>query len=136
MDGALKLKEVAYLHAEEFPTGEILHGPLALVDGKVVAFVIATRDLTQPGSMQRYEKTISNMRTFKSRSGTVIALAHEGDETVRTVADEVVPISRAAELLLPILEIVPLQLFAYHLATLLGKEVDRPRSLSKAVITD
>jgi glutamine---fructose-6-phosphate transaminase (isomerizing) len=136
MDGALKLKEVSYLHAEAFPAGEILHGPLAVVDERITSLVIATCDPNDADSVQRYEKTVSNIKELKSRSGKVIALANENDTKVAQLADDFLPIPAAPELLLPLLEIAPLQLFAYHTAVLQGREVDRPRNLTKAVVTE
>jgi glutamine---fructose-6-phosphate transaminase (isomerizing) len=136
MDGALKLKEVSYLHAEEFPTGEILHGPMAMVDDKIVVFVISTCDRSDAESIQRYDKTVANIKTIKSRRGNVIALVSADDHIISQLADDVLPIPAVTELLLPLLEIIPLQLFAYHLAVLQGRDVDQPRSLSKAVVSD
>jgi glucosamine--fructose-6-phosphate aminotransferase (isomerizing) len=136
LDGALKLKEVSYLHAEGFPAGEIPHGPLALVDERITAVVLATRDSRDAESARRYEKTVSNIRELKARSGKVIAVVNPGDETVQALADDFLEVPPAPELLLPLLEIVPLQLFAYHTAVLRGREVDRPRHLSKAVVTE
>jgi glucosamine--fructose-6-phosphate aminotransferase (isomerizing) len=136
LDGALKLKEVSYLHAEAFPSGEILHGPLATIDEDMAVIVIATVDTNDTDSQARYEKTISNLRELKGRSGRVIALAVEGDKRVPKIVNDVIYVPAAPDLLLPILEIVPLQLFAYHLAVLLGRNVDNPRSLAKAVVTD
>ncbi len=136
LDGALKLQEVSYIHAEGFPAGEILHGPLAVVDEHVTSIVLAAADREDAESVQRYEKSVSNMRELKSRSGKVVALGNEADETVRAIADDFLPIPPAPELLLPLLEIVPLQLFAYHSAVLRGREVDRPRNLTKAVVSE
>ncbi len=136
MDGALKLKEVSYLHAEAFPAGEILHGPLAVVDERITSLVIATYDPQDENSVQRYDKTISTIKEIKSRSGKVIALGNEADARVAALADDFLPIPAAPELLLPLLEIAPLQLFAYYTAVLQGREVDRPRNLTKAVVTE
>jgi glucosamine--fructose-6-phosphate aminotransferase (isomerizing) len=136
MDGALKLKEVSYIHAEGYPSGEILHGPLALIDERVVVVTIATCDPGDAESMIRYEKTISNIKEFKGRSGKVVALACQGDRSIEGLADDVLYIPAAPDMLSPILEIVPLQLLAYHIAVLRGLDVDRPRSLAKAVIRE
>jgi glutamine---fructose-6-phosphate transaminase (isomerizing) len=133
MDGALKLKEVSYIHAEGYPTGEIKHGPIALIDESLPVMIIATCDRDNPGSVMRYEKTVANIKWFKEQSGRVIALASEGDEEIGKLADYIIPIPRAPELLLPILEIVPLQLFAYYMAIRRGLDVDRPRNLVKSV---
>ena len=133
MDGALKLKEVSYVHAEGYPTGETKHGPNALIDESLPVVIIATCDRDDPGSVLRYEKNVSNIRGFKEQSGRVIAIASEGDEEVQELADQVIFIPKTPELLLPILEIVPLQLFAYYMAVRRGLDVDRPRNLVKSV---
>jgi len=133
MDGALKLKEVSYVHAEGYPTGETKHGPNALIDENLPVVIIATRDLTDPGSVLRYEKSIGNIGGFKKQSSRVIALASEGDDQLAKLADHTIFIPTAPELLLPILEIVPLQLFAYSMAVKRGLDVDRPRNLVKSV---
>lgn len=133
MDGALKLKEVSYIHAEGYPTGEAKHGPNALIDYRLPLVMIATCDPDDPGSLLRYEKNVSNMEGFKKQGGTVIALATEGDATVPQLANHTIFIPKAPELLSPILEIVPLQLFAYYVAVKRGLDVDRPRNLVKAV---
>jgi len=133
MDGALKLKEVSYVHAEGYPTGETKHGPNALIDESLPVVIIATCDRNDPGSVLRYEKSLGNIKGFKQQSGRVIALASEGDEEISKLPDHVIPIPQASELLLPILEIVPLQLFAYYMAVRKGLDVDRPRNLVKSV---
>lgn len=133
MDGALKLKEVSYIHAEGYPTGEAKHGPNALIDYRLPLVMIATCDRDDPGSVLRYEKTLGNMEGFKKQGGTVIALSSEGDTAVPKLANHTVFIPKAPELLSPILEIIPLQLFAYYVAAKRGLDVDRPRNLVKAV---
>jgi len=133
MDGALKLKEVSYIHAEGYPTGEAKHGPNALIDFRLPLVMIATCDRSDPGSVLRYEQNVSNMEGFKKQGATLIALATEGDTTIPNVADHTVFIPAAPELLSPILEIVPLQLFAYYVAAKRGLDVDHPRNLVKAV---
>ena len=133
MDGALKLKEVSYVHAEGYPTGETKHGPNALIDENLPVVIIATRDPNDPGSMLRFEKTLGNIAGFKKQSSRVIALASEGDTEVEKLADHTVFIPAAPELLSPILEIVPLQIFAYYMALKRGLDVDRPRNLVKSV---
>jgi glucosamine--fructose-6-phosphate aminotransferase (isomerizing) len=133
MDGALKLKEVSYIHAEGYPTGEAKHGPNALIDFRLPLVMIATCDRTDTGSLVRYDKNVSNMEGFKKQGGTVIALATEGDTTIPQLANHTIFIPKAPELLSPILEIVPLQLFAYYVAAKRGLDVDRPRNLVKAV---
>lgn len=133
MDGALKLKEVSYVHAEGYPTGETKHGPNALIDENLPVVIIATRDPEDSGSMLRFEKTLGNIAGFKKQSSRVIALASEGDKEVEKLADHTIYIPAAPELLSPILEIVPLQMFAYYMAVKRGLDVDRPRNLVKSV---
>ena len=133
MDGALKLKEVSYIHAEGYPTGETKHGPNALIDEKLPVVIIATCDRHNPGSVLRYEKNVANIRGFKQQSARVIAIASEGDDEMPKLADHTIFVPRATELLLPILEIVPLQLFAYYMTVRKGLDVDRPRNLVKSV---
>jgi len=138
MDGALKLKEVSYIHAEGYPTGEAKHGPNALIDFRLPLVMIATCDRNNnnnndAGSVARYQQNVSNMEGFKKQGATLIALATEGDTTVPQLANHTVFIPAAPELLSPILEIVPLQLFAYYVAAKRGLDVDRPRNLVKAV---
>ncbi len=136
LEGALKLKEISYIHAEGYPAGEMKHGPNALIDENLPVVVIATRDEKNPDSMLRYEKTISNLKEVKARSGVVIALATEGDEEIKEAADHVLYIPPAPEELSPILEIVPLQLLAYHIAVRRGCDVDQPRNLAKSVTVE
>jgi glucosamine--fructose-6-phosphate aminotransferase (isomerizing) len=136
MDGALKLKEVSYVHAEGYPTGETKHGPNALIDEKLPVVIIATCDPSDPGSVLRYEKTVSNIKGFKNQGGSVIALATEGDDRVPHLADHTIFLPPAEELISPILEIVPLQLFAYYMAVHRGLDVDRPRNLTKSVTVE
>ena len=133
MDGALKLKEVSYVHAEGYPTGETKHGPNALIDEHLPVVIIATRDKNDPGSMLRFEKTLGNIDGFKKQASRVIALATEGDHEAQKRADHTLFIPQAPELVSPILEIVPLQLFAYYMAVKRGLDVDRPRNLVKSV---
>jgi len=136
LEGALKLKEVSYIHAEGYPAGEMKHGPNALIDENLPVVVIATRDPKSELSNVRYEKTISNLKEVKARSGKVIALATEGDEDIKEAADHVLYIPAAPEELSPILEIVPLQLLAYHIAVRRGCDVDQPRNLAKSVTVE
>jgi glucosamine--fructose-6-phosphate aminotransferase (isomerizing) len=133
MDGALKLKEISYIHAEGYPTGEAKHGPNALIDYRLPLVMIATCDPDDAGSVLRYEKNVGNMEGFKKQGGTVIALATEGDTKIPRLANHTFFIPKAPELLSPILEIVPLQLFAYYIAAKRGLDVDRPRNLVKSV---
>ena len=136
LEGALKLKEISYIHAEGYPAGEMKHGPNALIDENLPVVVIATRDRSDPDSMLRYEKTMSNLKEVKARSGVVIALATEGDEEIKESADHVLYVPAAPEGLSPILEIVPLQLLAYHIAVRRGCDVDQPRNLAKSVTVE
>ena len=138
LEGALKLKEISYIHAEGYPAGEMKHGPNALIDEKLPVVVLATRDPNSEESRIRYEKTLSNIQEVKARSGIVIAVVCEGDEEeVRKSADHVIVDSvRRTSLLLPLLEIVPLQLLAYHIAVRLGCDVDQPRNLAKSVTVE
>ena len=136
LEGALKLKEISYIHAEGYPAGEMKHGPNALIDENLPVVVIATRDLNSPQSMIRYEKTMSNLQEVKARSGKVIALATEGDEEIGHNADHVLYVPPAPEELSAILEIVPLQLLAYHIAVRRGCDVDQPRNLAKSVTVE
>jgi glucosamine--fructose-6-phosphate aminotransferase (isomerizing) len=136
LEGALKLKEVSYIHAEGYPAGEMKHGPNALIDENLPVVIIATRNMSDPDSMTRYEKTMSNLKEVKARSGVVIALATEGDEEIKEAADHVLYVPAAPEELAPILEIVPLQLLAYHIAVRRGCDVDQPRNLAKSVTVE
>ncbi len=131
------MKEISYIHAEGYPAGEMKHGPNALIDENLPVVVLATRDGSSEESRIRYEKTLSNMQEVKARSGIVIAVVCEPDEAeVRGVADYVIAIPGTHELLLPLLEIVPLQLLAYHIAVRLGCDVDQPRNLAKSVTVE
>lgn len=136
LEGALKLKEISYIHAEGYPAGEMKHGPNALIDENLPVVIIATRDVNSPQSMVRYEKTMSNLKEVKARSGIVIALATEGDKEITEEADHVLYVPPAPEELSAILEIVPLQLLAYHIAVRRGCDVDQPRNLAKSVTVE
>jgi len=136
LEGALKLKEISYIHAEGYPAGEMKHGPNALIDETLPVVVLATQDPTDSGSRLRYEKTLSNVQEVTARSGRVIAIAVEGQQDIAQLVEHVVSIPRAPELLLPLLEIVPLQLLAYHIAVRRGCDVDQPRNLAKSVTVE
>ena len=136
LEGALKLKEISYIHAEGYPAGEMKHGPNALIDENLPVVVLATRDPSSDESRVLYEKTLSNIQEVKAREGTVLAVSTEGDQEVRKSADHVIEIPAANELLAPILEIVPLQLLAYHIAVRRGCDVDQPRNLAKSVTVE
>ncbi|MHB9156368.1 MAG: SIS domain-containing protein, partial [Endomicrobiales bacterium] len=129
LEGALKLKEISYIHAEGYPAGEMKHGPIALIDENMPIMVIATRSKV-------YEKVLGNIEEAKARGGTVIAVATEGDTQVKGKADHVVYLPAVNELFSPILNVVPLQLFAYYVAVLLGCDVDQPRNLAKSVTVE
>lgn len=133
-EGALKLKEASYVHAEGYPAGELKHGPNALVSDRVPLVVLATVDRALEASVLRYEKTLQLLRDMKAQGAKVIALANSGDEEVAALVSDCVSVEPASEYLLPILEVVPLQLFAYFMALEHGVDVDRPRNLSKAVV--
>lgn len=135
-EGALKLKEISYAHAEGYPVGELKHGPNALVDEKLPVVVLAACDHSDPDSVLRYKRTLDVMKEVKSRKGRLVAVATESDTEVEGIADEVFYVPAAPELLLPILEVIPLQLFAYHVAVNKGYDVDHPRNLVKAVVTE
>jgi glucosamine--fructose-6-phosphate aminotransferase (isomerizing) len=136
LEGALKLKEISYIHAEGYPAGEMKHGPNALIDETLPSVVIATRDEADPTSVQRYEKTLSNIQEVTARSGKVIAVATVGDKQIAQLVDHVLYIPPAPELLAPVLETVPLQLLAYHIAVRRGCDVDQPRNLAKSVTVE
>lgn len=129
LEGALKMKEITYIHAEGYPSAELKHGPIALIDEQTPSVFICPRDSV-------YDKNISNLQEVKARRGPVIAIATEGDEEIRRMADEVVYIPAAPEPLLPNLTVLPLQLLSYHMAALLGRDVDKPRNLAKSVTVE
>jgi glucosamine--fructose-6-phosphate aminotransferase (isomerizing) len=136
LEGALKLKEISYIHAEGYPAGEMKHGPNALIDENLPVVVLATQDPSDAGSRLRYEKTLSNVQEVTARSGRVIAVAVEGQQDIADLVEHVVFIPKAPELLLPLLEIVPLQLLAYYIAVRRGCDVDQPRNLAKSVTVE
>ncbi|WP_298882650.1 glutamine--fructose-6-phosphate transaminase (isomerizing) [uncultured Polaribacter sp.] len=129
LEGALKLKEISYIHAEGYPAAEMKHGPIALIDENMPIFVIAT-------NKGHYEKVVSNIQEIKSRSGKIIAIVTEGDETVKEIADHVIEIPETEEALTPLLTTIPFQLLSYHIAVLLDKNVDQPRNLAKSVTVE
>jgi glucosamine--fructose-6-phosphate aminotransferase (isomerizing) len=135
-EGALKLKEISYAHAEGYPAGELKHGPNALVDETLPVVVLATCDSSDPDSLLRYRRTLEVMKEVRSRRGPLVTVATEGDQEVAKIADQVFYVPAAPELLLPIVEVIPLQLFAYHVAVDKGYDVDHPRNLVKAVVTE
>jgi glucosamine--fructose-6-phosphate aminotransferase (isomerizing) len=136
LEGALKLKEISYIHAEGYPSGEMKHGPNALIDENLPVVVLATRDESDPASMTLYEKSVSNIKEVKARDGIVIAIVTAGDRLAREAADHLIELPPAPDLLNPLLEIIPLQLLAYHIAVRRGCDVDQPRNLAKSVTVE
>jgi glucosamine--fructose-6-phosphate aminotransferase (isomerizing) len=136
LEGALKLKEISYIHAEGYPAGEMKHGPNALIDEKLPVVVINTREEGNAASELRYEKTHSNIVEVKARDGIILSILTEGDEMSSRVSDHVVEIPESSDLLAPILSVVPLQLLAYHIAVRRGCDVDQPRNLAKSVTVE
>jgi glucosamine--fructose-6-phosphate aminotransferase (isomerizing) len=136
LEGALKLKEISYIHAEGYPSGEMKHGPNALIDENLPVVVLATRDESDPASMTLYEKSVSNIKEVKARDGIVIAVVTAGDHLAREAADHLIELPPAPDLLSPLLEIIPLQLLAYHIAVRRGCDVDQPRNLAKSVTVE
>ena len=133
-EGALKLKEASYVHAEGYPSGELKHGPNALVSDRVPLVVLATVDHSLEASVLRYEKTLHLLREMKAQGARVITIANAGDLEVEDLVSDLVPVLPAPEYLLPVSEVIPLQLFAYFMALEHGVDVDRPRNLSKSVV--
>ena len=129
LEGALKLKEISYIHAEGYPAAEMKHGPIALIDENMPIVVIATKK-------GHYDKVVSNIQEIKSRNGKIIAVVTEGDTTVKEIADHVIEIPETEEALTPLLTTIPLQLLSYHIAVMLGKNVDQPRNLAKSVTVE
>lgn len=129
MEGALKLKEISYIHAEGYPAAEMKHGPIALVDQDMPIVFLATH-------LQLYEKIISNMQEVKSRNGRILAVVTEGDQQVKEIADNVLEIPRTLNAQVPLLNVVPLQLLVYYVAVDKGQDVDMPRNLAKSVTVE
>jgi glucosamine--fructose-6-phosphate aminotransferase (isomerizing) len=129
LEGALKLKEISYIHAEGYPAAEMKHGPIALIDEEMPIVVIATKK-------GHYEKVVSNIQEIKSRKGKIIAIVTEGDTTVKSMADHVIEVPETFEAFTPLLTTIPLQLLSYHIAVMLGKNVDQPRNLAKSVTVE
>jgi glucosamine--fructose-6-phosphate aminotransferase (isomerizing) len=129
LEGALKLKEISYIHAEGYPAGEMKHGPIALIDERMPVLVLCARS-------DAYEKTLSNLEEARTRGGRVIAVATEGDDALAGKAEDVLFLPACGRYALPILEVVPLQLLAYHMAVLKGTDVDQPRNLAKSVTVE
>ncbi|MFN3403274.1 MAG: glutamine--fructose-6-phosphate transaminase (isomerizing) [Cytophagaceae bacterium] len=129
LEGALKLKEISYIHAEGYPAAEMKHGPIALIDEEMPVLVIATKD-------QSYEKIVSNIQEVRARKGRVIAIVSEGDKQIQNMADHVVEVPTTHDMLMPILSVIPLQLLSYHIAVMRGCNVDQPRNLAKSVTVE
>ena len=129
LEGALKLKEISYIHAEGYPAAEMKHGPIALVDDTLPVVFVATKD-------EYHQKIISNMQEIKARRGKVIAVITEGDEVVPTIADDVIFVPEADEILAPMLSVIPMQLLAYYIGISKGFDVDKPRNLAKSVTVE
>ena len=129
LEGALKLKEISYIHAEGYPAGEMKHGPIALIDEKMPVVCIAPKD-------KFYEKMFSNIQEVKARKGKVISVISENDENIKNISNDTITIPKTINELYPLLTVIPLQLLAYHIATLLGKDVDQPRNLAKTVTVE
>ena len=129
LEGALKLKEISYIHAEGYPAAEMKHGPIALIDSDMPVVVIATHN-------KMYEKVLSNIQEIKARQGKVIALVSKGDDTISRIADEVIELPSTMECFEPLIDVIPLQLLAYHVAVCKGKNVDQPRNLAKSVTVE
>jgi len=136
LEGALKLKEISYIHAEGYPAGEMKHGPNALIDERLPVLFINTREAGNRASELRYEKTHSNIVEVKAREGIVISVLTEGDTMSSEVSDYVIEIPSSSDLLSPLLSIIPLQLLAYHIAVRRGCDVDQPRNLAKSVTVE
>ncbi|HEY6128802.1 MAG TPA: glutamine--fructose-6-phosphate transaminase (isomerizing) [Candidatus Acidoferrum sp.] len=136
LEGALKLKEISYIHAEGYPAGEMKHGPNALIDENLPVVVLATRDDSDPASVTLYEKSVSNIKEVKARDGIVISIVTQNDHQAREASDHLIELPPAPELLVPFLEIIPLQLLAYHIAVRRGCDVDQPRNLAKSVTVE
>ena len=136
LEGALKLKEISYIHAEGYPSGEMKHGPNALIDENLPVVVLATRDESDAASMTLYEKSVSNIKEVKARDGIVISVVTSGDRLAREASDHIIELPAAPDLLSPLLEIIPLQLLAYYIAVRRGCDVDQPRNLAKSVTVE
>jgi glucosamine--fructose-6-phosphate aminotransferase (isomerizing) len=129
LEGALKLKEISYIHAEGYPAAEMKHGPIALIDENMPIVVLAPQD-------SAYSKVSSNLQEIKARKGKIIAVATEGDDRIRELADEVIYLPKVHDFILPIVATIPLQLLAYHMAVLRGCDIDQPRNLAKSVTVE
>ena len=129
LEGALKLKEISYIHAEGYPAAEMKHGPIALIDDKMPTIVLATKT-------EHYDKVVSNIQEIKARQGKIIAIVNEGDSVIRNIADHIIEVPEVDELLSPLITTIPLQLISYHIAVMRGCHVDQPRNLAKSVTVE
>jgi len=129
LEGALKLKEISYIHAEGYPAAEMKHGPIALIDEEMPVFVIATKGAN-------YEKVVSNIQEVKARKGKITAVVTHGDKEVKEIADQVIEIPETDEFLVPLISVIPWQLLSYHVAVMRGCNVDQPRNLAKSVTVE
>ncbi|MCK4575282.1 SIS domain-containing protein, partial [candidate division WOR-3 bacterium] len=129
LEGALKLKEISYIHAEGYPAAEMKHGPIALIDDDMPVVFIAIRDYV-------FEKVLSNIEEVKSRKGVVIAITTEGDKEIESKVKYCIPIPKTIDILTPLLTVIPLQLLAYHIAVMRGCDIDKPRNLAKSVTVE
>ena len=129
LEGALKLKEISYIHAEGYSAAEMKHGPIALIDEKTPTVFLVPQD-------SMYDKTMANLAMIRARKGPIIAVATEGDERIKSVADDVIYLPKTAEPVYPLLASIPLQLFAYYIAVARGCDVDKPRNLAKSVTVE
>ena len=129
LEGALKLKEISYIHAEGYPAAEMKHGPIALIDENMPVFIVATQDA-------HYEKVLSNIQEVKARGGKIIAVVTAGDTEVARMADHAIEVHPAQDALVPILSTIPFQLLSYHIAVMLDRNVDQPRNLAKSVTVE
>jgi glucosamine--fructose-6-phosphate aminotransferase (isomerizing) len=136
LEGALKLKELSYIHAEGYPAGEMKHGPNALIDENLPVVFLAAYDPDSADSHQRYEKVLNNIKEVKSRDGIIVAIGNEGDQDLAESSDHFIALAPTNEFLLPILEVIPLQLLAYHCAVRRGCDIDQPRNLAKSVTVE
>ena len=129
LEGALKLKEISYIHAEGYPAAEMKHGPIALIDENMPTIVIATNKIN-------YDKIVSNIQEIKSRKGKIFAIVSKGDKEVKEIADHIIEVPDSIESITPFITVIPLQLLSYHIAVMLGKNVDQPRNLAKSVTVE
>ena len=129
LEGALKLKEISYIHAEGYPAAEMKHGPIALIDVQMPVVVVAVNS-------NHYDKVVSNIEEIKARKGRIIAIVTEGDTVIKALADSIIEVPKTTEASSPLVKTIPLQLLSYHIAVMLGRNVDQPRNLAKSVTVE